>query len=778
MTMQHKPTYPAALGPLFDAAIKQLPAAAPGQGMVGLAAAAHKLILQYQKRQDIPADESKTLARNQLADLGFGFGATDAEDFIAAARATDPGVCMAAGLIQLGRRGWAEVVVAEESKLTASELDVLVLDLRGSVEAEAHQGGADHPVCVLAAGYIAGWGEVAMGQPIAATEILCRGKADDRCRFVVCRPAAATKQIAAHLGRHPDLAKRVTSYEVPRYFAGRLAQQREAFEELVRETKERTADLMMANKILQAEVAERKIAEAALRESEARYRQLFNSVSDGVLLFEIQGAAPHGGLIEVNDVLCKQLGQEREAVLTRDPRTLIGPGHRQNFEAVLQRLEQEQHVLFDSMLVDGSGQKIPVELHAHVFELSGRRVALLTSRDITERRRAAEEQARLTDQLSHSQKMEAIGQLSGGIAHDFNNLLTAIMSNAELLLQDVDAEDPLYEPIEEIMQATERAARLTKRLLIFSRRQVLKPVTLNLNDLISGLEARLRRLIGSSVELHLALDKDLGHVTADTPNIEQIVVHLVTNACDAMPQGGKLILETRNVELDDAYARRHLAVKPGSYVLFAVSDTGEGIAPESLPRLFDPFFSGRSAPDRAGLGLSITYGVVKQSNGNIWAYSEPGAGTTFKIYLPRLEGPEHHAAVERQREAPQHGSETILLVEDEDLIRSVASRILRKGGFHILEAANGPEAIELCEQFNRTIDLLVTDIMMPRMNGRELSLRLRELRPSMRVLYMSGFTSDVLVQQELLDQGMSFLEKPFTPTILLRKVREALDRSG
>ncbi len=378
-------------------------------------------------------------------------------------------------------------------------------------------------------------------------------------------------------------------------------------------------------------------------------------------------------------------------------------------------------------------------------------------------------------QLRQSHKMEAVGQLAGGVAHDFNNIVAVIMLQSELLLTQPDQSENSRRRIEEIRKASHRASGLTKQLLAFSRKQVLQPKVLDLNAIVSDMDRMLRRLIGEHIEFLTLPETDLGQIKADRNQIEQVVMNLVINARDAMPDGGKLCIETANVELDDNYTGHHVSVEPGRYVLLAVSDTGTGMDVQTQARIFEPFFTTKQQGKGTGLGLSTVYGIVKQSGGNIWVYSETGLGTTFKVYLPRLDRTvEVSPPGDALAPLPQ-GTETILLVEDEEMIRKAAREILEDNGYRVLEASGGDEALMICREHKARIQLLMTDVVMPHMNGRELAERLVSLRPKLKVLYMSGYTDDAIVHHGVLDEGIAFLEKPFTAKALTHKVRELLD---
>jgi two-component system cell cycle sensor histidine kinase/response regulator CckA len=382
----------------------------------------------------------------------------------------------------------------------------------------------------------------------------------------------------------------------------------------------------------------------------------------------------------------------------------------------------------------------------------------------------------LEEQLRQSQKMEAIGRLAGGVAHDFNNLLTAILGYSELMETKLKANDPLYSNVREIRHAGERAATLVRQLLAFSRKQVLQPKVLNLNQVVGELDKMLRRLIGEDIDLVTRLDPQVGQIRADVGQVEQVVVNLAVNSRDAMPKGGKLTIETANVELDENYAGDHVGVQPGPYVMLSVSDTGCGMDSAVRSRIFEPFFTTKETGKGTGLGLSTVYGIANQSGGSISVYSEPGEGTTFKIYLPRVDEPVELAARYPRGTEALRGTETILIVEDDVLVRKLATETLSKSGYQVLEAFHGEEALRICRTHEGTIHLLLTDVIMPGLTGRELAGRIEPLFAKVKVLYMSGYTDNAILHQGRLDPEMSFLQKPFTPSILLQKVREVLDK--
>jgi two-component system cell cycle sensor histidine kinase/response regulator CckA len=417
---------------------------------------------------------------------------------------------------------------------------------------------------------------------------------------------------------------------------------------------------------------------------------------------------------------------------------------------------------------------------ATVVRVSGRAVSdggkgrtfELFAEDVTERRA-------LEQQLRQSQKMEAVGRLAGGIAHDFNNLLMVISGYSEFLLDRLGPDPAVRGPAQEIAGAAGRATSLTRQLLAFSRKQMLAPKILDLNGVVTENLKMLTRVIGEDIDLVMVPEAGLGAVRADAGQIEQVIMNLAVNARDAMPAGGKLTIETSNVSLDEEYARFHAPLRPGNYVMLAISDTGAGMDSETQSHIFEPFFTTKG-PKGTGLGLSTVYGIVKQSGGYIWVYSEAGKGTTFKIYLPRVaeaaESPEQ-VATPAEDVAAEPGTETILLVEDEANLRYLARQFLEKQGYRVIEAADGAVAMQIAVAHEGTIHLLLTDVIMPGMNGRELAQRISEIRPNVKILYMSGYTENVIGRNGTLDAGVRLLQKPFSLHNLKNKVREVLDSS-
>ncbi|TAL10509.1 MAG: PAS domain S-box protein [Nitrospirae bacterium] len=514
---------------------------------------------------------------------------------------------------------------------------------------------------------------------------------------------------------------------------------------------------------------------SALHTSEEKYRHFWETSTDAVVFMDmdrrIQFANP-----AVKDVF----GYDPEEVIGRDIAVLqpqrLREAHREGLARYLRTgVKKLDWRATEVVGLRKDGTEVPIEIAFSDMEMEGRRWFVGFMRDITERKRAEEALHQSEEQLRQSQKMEAIGKLAGGVAHDFNNLLTAITGYSDLLLGHAQLDGQARKNAEEIRKAAFRAASLTHQLLAFSRRQMLTSKVLNLNAVIMDLEPMLRRLIGEDIELTIVPGPALGQVQADPSQIEQIILNLVINARDAMPRGGKLTIETANVELDEEYAGRHAAFQPGSYVLVAVSDTGMGMDEETAARVFEPFFTTKEPGKGTGLGLSTVYGIVKQSDGYIWVYSEPGLGTTFKFYLPRSTSLSDKVQADVERTQIPQGTETILLAEDEDVVRTLVGSILQDGGYTVLAASHSEEAFRISGRHDGTIDLMVTDVVMPGMSGRELAERLASLRPQMKVLYISGYTDDAIVRHGVQAEGTAFLQKPFTPDVLLRKVREVLE---
>jgi PAS domain S-box-containing protein len=526
-----------------------------------------------------------------------------------------------------------------------------------------------------------------------------------------------------------------------------------------------------------SELADR--ASRELEASEERYRLLFEASPLPMWVFDVDTLA----FLAVNGAALRHYGYTREEFAKM---TLSDIRPEEDLHAL------KEHVGALPPIDEGSawrhrkkdGSVIYVDIKAHDLLFEGRRARLILSNDVTSRHKAEEARAqaeaalaRTEAQLRHSQKLEAVGRLAGGVAHDFNNLLSVILSYSALILADLAPEDPMRGEVAEIEAAGKRAAELTRQLLAFGRRQMLQPRVVDPAQIVTGMERMLRRLIGEDVDLTLHRDPGAGSVKVDPGQLEQVVMNLVVNARDAMPRGGRLTIETANVELDERYAAEHVGVVPGPYVVLSVTDTGTGMDEATQARIFEPYFTTKEVGKGSGLGLSMVFGIVQQSGGNIWVYSEPERGTTFRIYLPRAE----EALSASLAPAPPpvlRGTETVLLVEDDERVRNAVRTSLERYGYEVLVARDDRHAAQIAQERRRPIHVLLTDVIMPRVSGPELAEKLTATRPEMKVVYMSGYTNQAIIQHGTLGAEIDFVQKPVIPAALARKVREVLDREG
>ena len=517
--------------------------------------------------------------------------------------------------------------------------------------------------------------------------------------------------------------------------------------------------------LLQAEVRrERRNALDALRACEDRYRELVDNANDMIYVHDLDG-----NFTSMNKAGELIFGYSRQEFMQMNTSQIFSPQQCEHGRKMIElKLNGKPETSYEIETTTKDGRKVTLEMSTRLTYQDGKPSGVIgIGRDITLRKQ-------LEEQLRQSQKMEAVGQLAGGVAQDFNNLLTAMTGYSELLLAALKPQDPLRRDVEEIKKAADRASALTRQLLAFSRRQVLAPQVLDLNQIVANMEKMLRRLIGENIKLVTIPSLGLGRVKTDPGQIEQVILNLCINARDAMPQGGTLTLETANVTLDGSYVRSHAMVQPGPYIKLVVSDTGCGMNEEVQAHLFEPFFTTKETGRGTGLGLSTVYGIVHQSGGHIHVYSEPGKGAAFTIYLPKAE---EKAELEKTAELLTHspiGSETILLAEDEEVVRNLVRTVLLRNGYTVLEARNGEDALLVSARNPGVIHLMLTDTVMPGMSGRELADKLAPTRPEMKVLYMSGYTRDSIIQHGVLEPGTAFIQKPFLPDALVRKVREVL----
>ncbi len=523
---------------------------------------------------------------------------------------------------------------------------------------------------------------------------------------------------------------------------------------------------------LSRDITKRKQAEDELKREKEFREIIFDSIPDAISIIDAGSYA----ILDVNQAFLDEVGLQRNDVIGKHCFEVThhrsGPCNSADHPCPLHQSKALSESTFVEHIHQGEhGQKLHVEIACHPFPgKDGHSIHFVhICRDITSRKK-------LEAQLNLAQKMEAVGRLAGGLAHDFNNILSAILGYCQLALQKLEPGDQVTRDLTQIEKAGKRAATLTRQLLAFSRRQVLEPKVIDLNQVVTGLKDMLARMIGEDIELKTFLDPELGMVKADPGQIEQVIANLAVNARDAMPSGGKLSIETANVYLDAAYAAQHQDCEPGPYVMLAVTDTGTGIDREVLPQVFEPFFTTKEVGKGTGLGLAIVYGIVKQSDGNIQVYSEKGQGTTFKIYLPRVE---EKADSSRPEISPfssmPGGSETILLVEDDEMVRDMVEQILTDSGYRVLVAPDGEAAMALCREQGGAVDLLLSDMVLPRQSGHEIAGLMLEKYPGLKVLFMSGYTESAAMERGALGQGANFLAKPFSVPGLLAKVRQVLD---
>jgi PAS domain S-box-containing protein len=519
------------------------------------------------------------------------------------------------------------------------------------------------------------------------------------------------------------------------------------------------------------DISQRLAAEAAIRESEQRFRSVVENAPDAIFV-QTQGRFAY-----LNEAAVILFGAHHAADLVGEPvLDRFHPDYRDLVGERMRILNQERkpvpRLLEVGLRMDGSS--VALEASAVPFEMDGRQGALVFVRDMTESHRVRERQVKLEQQLHQAQKMEAVGRLAGGIAHDFNNLLSVILGYGEIVLEELPPLHPHRELMEEVHQAGLRAKDLTRQLLAFSRKQILEMKTVDLNAVVLGFEKLIRRLIGEDIVLKLSLISGELFVKADTGQLEQVLMNLAVNARDAMPDGGLLAIETSVVDLDESYTDKRPDFQPGTYAMVGVSDTGSGMEGDVLPKIFEPFFTTKGQEKGTGLGLATSYGIITQHGGSIWVYSEPGEGSTFKIYLPLSTEPVSKETPSTDQDKPVDRSTTVLVVEDDPSVRQLACSILKKAGYDVIHSENVNDAIVLAAEQRRKIYLVLTDVIMPGMKGPEVFEKIRQSHPEAKVLYMSGYTDNVIVHHGVLMEGIAFIQKPFTAKNLLHKVHHAI----
>ncbi|MBI4410968.1 MAG: PAS domain S-box protein [Deltaproteobacteria bacterium] len=506
--------------------------------------------------------------------------------------------------------------------------------------------------------------------------------------------------------------------------------------------------------------------------SEAKYKTMIDTCPDAVLIADVEAKT----IRYANPAACRLLGYDQEELILKNVADLHPKEALPHVMEAIEGSSQQESVTAEEIpFLRKDGGIVVMEVSGAAIKMDGRMFSIGFFRDLTERKQAEAEREKLEKQLAASQKMESIGRLTGGVAHDFNNLLGIITGNCELALNETKPDGPVGEYLKDIKEAGERAAVLTRQLLAFSRKQVLQLRVFSMNDVLIRADRLLQRLIGENIQLLTLPAPDLALVKADPGQIEQVILNLATNARDAMPHGGKLILETKNATLDEEYTSRHPEIQPGTYSMLAVSDNGLGMDEKTMSHLFEPFYTTKGKGKGTGLGLSMVYGIVKQSGGHISVHSTHGQGTSFKVYLPQVEGAAQPLRAEKTAPAILTGSETVMVVEDEEKLRKFICRVLGEKGYAVLEASSGDEALRTVGSSGKPIALLITDVIMPGMSGREVAERMILKKPGIKILYISGFTENAIAHHGVLDEGTHFLGKPFTPETLLHQVREIIE---
>ena len=685
-------------------------------------------------------DDADQFARNMLFDLAHAIGKSDAQNFHAKMHLEDPIARLSAGPVHFSHSGWAFVKILPESNPSPDQDYYLIYDHPQSFEADAwlRSGEKSHmPVCVMNAGYSSGWCESSFGLPLVAVEILCRVKGDPCCRFIMAPPETIAKHVERYLGRQCDHARRKAPDGIPEFFV------RKRLEDELRKSESRLSTAMS-------------IAHIGFWE----WNIVTNDVYWSQELYRIFGVPPEKKDLTYELFMNCVHPEDRDFV-------------QRHVDAALNE-DVQYDVEFRIAL--SSGQVRYAHAQGKVArDQNGNPLCMVgTVMDITERKEAEEALRKKDEELRQSQKMEAVGSLAGGIAHEFNNLLQAICGHTLFAMRGLSRQEQRYDDLQQVLQAADRAASLTRQLLGFSRRGVLQPKNVDPNDVVTDLTKLVRPFFAEHIDLETVLGDDVGTVYADAGELQQVLLNVCLNARDAMPSGGKLFLKTESVVLGEVSWECGIRTKPGRYVVFSVTDSGCGMPPEVRQSIFEPFFTTKEVGKGTGLGLATVYGVVQQHEGAIHVDSEPGNGTTVKIYLPAARTTADTESEESVTSAAG-GTETILLAEDEPVVRDLSVRILTDAGYSVVVASNGEEVIRLFEENRDKISLLLLDAVMPKLSGQDVYCHVRESNSKTKVVLCTGYAPEIALANAIVDEDLRLLKKPFDPHVLLRTIREVLD---
>ena len=685
--------------------------------------------------------DANEFARNILFDLSHAIGKSDADNFHAEMHLEDPVARLSAGPVHFSHSGWAFVKIFPESNPSPDQDYFLIYDHPESFEADAwlrNGQRSDTPVCVMNAGYSSGWCESSFGLPLVAVEILCRAKGDPCCRFIMAPPGRIAEHVARYAECQCGQAHRLALGGVPEFFA------RKRLEDELRKSESRLSRAMS-------------IAHLGFWEWNVVTNDLYWSKE----LYRIFDVPPEKKDLTYDVFINRVHPEDRESV-------------QRHVDAALNE-DASYDIEYRIALPDGQAHYAHAQGEVSRDRDGSPRSMVGTVMDITERKEAEKALREKDEQLRQSQKLEAMGQLAGGIAHEFNNLLQAISGYGGYAMEGLASEDQRHQDLQQVRKAADRAAVLTRQLLGFGRRQILERKNVDPNTVVADLAKLVRPVIGERIELDLTLGENVGTVFADPGELQQLLLNLCLNARDAMPSGGKLLISTENVVLRTTVTTTATDLAPGRYGVLSVTDTGCGMTPEVKERIFEPFFTTKKVGEGTGLGLATIYGIVQQHGGAIGVYSEPGRGTTFKIYLPTVDVAADADDDQQKTDLPG-GTETILVAEDEPVVRRLAVRILRQAGYQVLDASNGEEALRVYDKHREGISLLMLDAVMPGLNGREVYDRLRADNQDVKVVFCTGYDAKTARSGSIEVEGLHLIQKPFDPAALLCSVREVLDQ--